>query len=48
MQSQREEVHKNKLVFKITYYPIFSKFYIQIFIENSPSFNTAQGTQKIF
>ena len=25
LQSQREEVHKNKLVFNITYYPIFSK-----------------------
>ena len=25
MHSQREEVHKNKLVFNITYYPIFSK-----------------------
>ena len=25
LHSQREEVHKNKLVFNITYYPIFSK-----------------------
>ena len=25
LHSQREEVHKNKLVFDITYYPIFSK-----------------------
>ena len=25
LQSQREEVHKHKLVFNITYYPIFSK-----------------------
>ena len=25
MHSQREEYHKNKLVFNITYYPIFSK-----------------------
>ena len=25
MHSQREEVHKNKLVFNITYYPIFLK-----------------------
>ena len=25
LHSQREEVHKNKLVFNITYYPIFLK-----------------------
>ena len=25
LRSQKEEVHKNKLVFNITYYPVFSK-----------------------
>ena len=25
LQSQREEVHKHRLVFNVTYYPIFSK-----------------------
>ena len=39
LYSQGEEVHKNKLVFNITYYPIFSKLK-NILSKNSSSFIT--------
>ena len=39
---QRKEVHKNKLVFNINYYPIFSK--LKNILSNSSSSYTGQGT----